>query len=134
MWIDYVVVYIEYLRGTIRGRADDKFAWVCPVCGSIEGPTPAWRNVAMITREADPNVIQQVSPLDETCTCCDVHYGVDDVSACVPTRTLDENWHRLRLEWLERGGWNDESIAQLANLDRLREEVLLWKQNAANNG
>ena len=129
MWIDYVVIYVDYLRGTIRGVADDRFTWVCPVCGVLEGPTPPWRSIGMMTHEADPKVVQNVSPLDETCTCCNVHFGNDDVSEYVPTRTFDETWHRLRLEWLERVGWNDEAIAQLANLDHSREEVLLWKQS-----
>lgn len=33
--------------------------------------------------------------------------------------------------WLERVNWNEEAIAQLANLGRSREEVLLWKQHVA---
>lgn len=76
---DYVVIYIEYLGSTIRGVADDEFSLVCAVCGVIEGPTSAWRNIGMITHEADPKVVQEVSQLDETCTCCDIHLGVDDI-------------------------------------------------------
>ena len=135
MWIDYTVIYMGDLRGTVRRLAADKAAWVCPVCGSTDASVPPWANSAMITGVADPAEIQKVSPSEDFCSCCEVFFGQDDLRVRFDsTRTLDEKWHWLRIKWLERVGWDDEAITQLANLDRSREEVLLWKQNAASNG
>ena len=41
-------------------------------------------------------------------------------------KTMDERWSELRIEWLNKVGWNPEALAQLKNLeidsDRLKRD------------
>lgn len=91
--------------------------WFCPVCGDkkLPGVQLPYGTTGMHTGGSH-----------DICSCCETEYGLDDWSPGLSC--LDAEWARVRLDWLDRSGWNAEALAQLEQNLGLTEAELRARQ------
>ncbi len=105
----------EGQRGTVRCFSDSQ--WACPICGVMT--IELHGDDFFLPYYPDP---EQGSPSHAICRCCNVQYGLEDFP-WEDDASLDHMWSRLRIEWLNRVGWDEPSLAQLReNLGLTREQ------------
>lgn len=92
-------------------RQLDDGSWACPICGE-----PWVRFPPYYPNDGELGPLHPVSSaeLGEVCPGCEVEFGVDEyVSTHAPIGALKEQWSKLRIQWLDRVGWNHDALNQL---------------------
>tara|TARA_R110002073_G_scaffold239285_1_gene400656 strand:+ start:178912 stop:179256 length:345 start_codon:yes stop_codon:yes gene_type:complete len=105
-----------YFGETVQVHMDRKGDFGCPICGLVWHGTKSWGATGFLE-------------CLEVCQCCHTQLGNDDVDEVLAKEgnLAFARWKRLRLTWLEKTSWSQESLQQLRDnlgLDITRPEAV----------